>query len=179
MQPLYQTALGTDFDALPPLLQRFHSRIGEAWQGEAAIRWSNRAWLRLLLWLGGLPPEGEAVPVSVMLSAHRGRERWLRRFAGRAMASHQFMVGEQLREGYGPMSLLLESKVDGEGVLRQRSLACRWLGLPMPKPLAAEAVASERQVDGRLCFDVAVSIWGFDFIHYQGWLKPVNDHAHR
>ncbi|HEY9104147.1 DUF4166 domain-containing protein [Chitinimonas sp.] len=179
MEPLYRTALGQDFDALPPLLQRFHSQTGQAWEGEAVVRWSERPWLRLLLWLGRLPAPGLAVPVAVKLAAYGQGERWLRRFAGRLMASRQFMVGKHLHEGFGPLRLKLENRLDEAGVLWQRSSASHWLGLPLPKLLAAAVVASERHEAGRLCFDVAITLGGLDFIHYQGWLKPVGEHGDR
>lgn len=171
MTSLYATLLGNQFHTLAPLLQRFHTQYGETWQGEAAINTHTHPVLRLLLRIAGLPKSGAGVAATVRVNLQAGSECWQRVFAGRRMYSNQTVHGSDLHEGFGPLSLILENRIE-QGALHQFSTANRVLGLPMPRWLGLAVTAREWQADDRFNFDVAIRFLNRTLIHYRGWLRP-------
>ena len=172
MFSLYPTVLGSGFGQLAPLLQRFHTEAGTVWQGEATVRRSRSALLRMLLTLGRLPKDGQHVAVSVQLAIQNEQEIWQRRFADRAMVSRQYMAADGLRESIGMLSLSLINSVR-EDVLFQHSEKCRFLGIPLPGWLAFNVVAREWSERGRLHFDVTINFVRWELISYSGWVQPI------
>ncbi|WP_035054440.1 DUF4166 domain-containing protein [Andreprevotia chitinilytica] len=170
MAALYESVLGSDFGRLLPLLQRLHRNHDLLWQGEADIQWGHHPLLRALLKLGGLPREGRGVPCSVRLSADGTRECWQRNFAGRAMVSWQHADQAMLFESFGPFRLRLTNRLVS-GRLVQRSVATRFLGLPLPKRFGLRVRAHEQVRDGQMRFDVSIGLaCGLRLIRYRGWL---------
>ncbi|QDQ26522.1 DUF4166 domain-containing protein [Chitinimonas arctica] len=171
MTSLYQTALGDDFERLSPLLRQFHREPCVPWQGCVDVSWPRQAMLRILLGLGRLPHEGQDRSLRVEVRENGAVEHWQRNFAGRLMASRQYLTRDGLCERFGPFTLLLESRVDN-GELRQRSVRTRFCGIPLPAVLALQVGAREWQENGRFHFDVAIGVGNSPLLRYFGSLLP-------
>lgn len=176
MNSLYKTLLGTEFNALSPLLQRFHAGQEKAWHGEAQINWSKSHVIRLFLKLGGLPNESEKLPVTVCVTNNKNSEIWHRNFGGKAMRSRQKLRGPTLCEIFGPVSLALTNQIK-QGSLYQTCSRSRIFGVPMPRPFTFKIAAREWQTDGRFNFDVEISLAKLSLIRYRGWLRPHSQEA--
>lgn len=171
MYSLYKTLLGTEFNALSPLLQQFHEAQDKAWHGEAQINWSKSRLLRLFLKLGGLPNESAKLPVKVCVTANENSETWHRDFGGKAMRSKQKIQGQTLRESFGPVSLALFTQIR-TGSLHQTCSGSWIFGVPLPRPFALRISAQEWQTNERFNFDVEISLAKLPLIRYRGWLCP-------
>jgi hypothetical protein len=137
MPSLYRRLLGSDFDRLPPTLQRFHDVTTE-WHGHAQFRITRgRGWLRnVLADLGGLPPAGEDVPLRLRIVAEDDRERWIRHFGQHRLESVQRAWRGLLVESIGGVTLGFHLVVEPPAL--RLVPAQVWLlgGLPWPHFLA-------------------------------------------
>jgi hypothetical protein len=114
---LYQRVLGKDFDRLPPILQRFHSRPqGGKASGFVTVRrgggWLQHAMSQALR----LPPPGEDIPVTLEVVPQGERELWVRRFGGECLRTLQWQEGEFLVEKTGPLLFVFCLCADEEGI---------------------------------------------------------------
>jgi hypothetical protein len=136
MAPLYANLLGKDFRRLCPALRRFH---GCAHGGVATGIFRvtrGRGWLRsLLATIAALPPAGDAVAVTLRVTARGGGELWDRSFGAHRLATRQAAWRDLLLEYAGPVCFGLEPSVRGGG-LRFRTRRVWVLGLPVPFRLA-------------------------------------------
>lgn len=176
MNTLYKTLLGTEFNALSPLLQRFHTGQNKVWRGEAQVNWSTSQLLRLFLKLGSLPKESAKLPVTVCITNNKNGEIWHRNFGGKAMRSRQKLHGKTLCESFGPVSLALTNQIQ-QGSLYQTCSRSRILGVPLPHPFAFRIAAREWQTGERFNFDVEISLAKLSLIRYRGWLVPNSQEA--
>lgn len=170
MPTLYQTALGPDYQHLPPLLQAFHGQPGRWWRGQVDVSWSTHPLLRGLLQLARLPAEGTQRAIAVRLVAQGQSESWQRHFGNRTMVSQQRQHPEGLSESFGPLRLLLSNQVDTQG-LHQHSRHTHFLGLPLPAALSLQVQAREWAAAGRFHFDVTIAIGQHRLLRYTGWLQ--------
>lgn len=173
MDTVYRKALCADFDALAPLVQRFHAESDTPWNGMAQVRWSHRQLVRALLWLARLPKEAERTPLTVRVLAKGNGEIWQRQFGRQKMVSAQRLRDRTLYERFGPIALLLENRVH-EGALHQMCYRSSLLGMSLPRVLRIEIAAREWEADGRFNFSVEISLARFPLIRYHGWLSPQN-----
>jgi hypothetical protein len=106
MTPLYRRLLGTAFDTLPRSLQQFHD-VETEWRGRARFRVTRGAGrLRnLAARLGGMPPAGEEVPLTLRVVREGDGERWIRDFGGHRMESFQWAWKGLLVESVGRVTL--------------------------------------------------------------------------
>jgi hypothetical protein len=138
---LYQRVLGDRFDALHPVLRRFHSSETPL-TGRGLFRVVHHpGWLRkFLLVVLRFPAKGEAVEVLLEVTPSAAGERWVRLFAGRPLVTWQSAGGGLLMERAGPLRFgLAVEVVDGGLTFRTRRT---WiLGVPLPGWLAPRVEA--------------------------------------
>ena len=147
MQTLYQRVLGERFADLHPALRRFHSSEADI-SGVGLFRVIHHpGWLRrMVAFVAGLPPAGDAVAVRLEVSPTGTGERWVRSFAGRPLVTFQTVEGGLLMERGGPICFGLVLEVV-EGGMTFRTRRAWLLGIPLPKWIApnveAEVVPNE------------------------------------
>ncbi len=175
-EPLYRRVLGAGFDRLPPQIRQMHDiAVPSMAEGVAEVTRGQSMIARLIGWLAHLPDAGSDIPVQVLFAPRGGAEFWRRSFGG---SGFQSVLGPAPgRAGFaierlGPMRFLLAVPVDDEGlsmVLEGMSV----FGVPVPRALWPRVRATERVVDGRFAFDVALSApVGGLIIRYRGQLRP-------
>lgn len=132
MATLYQRVLGERFDALHPVLRRFHSSETHI-AGRGLFRVVHHpGWLRkLLLVVLRFPKAGEAIEVRLEVSPSASGERSVRSFAGRPLVTRQTAEGGLLMERVGPLCFGLAVEVVGGG-LTFRTRRTWMLGVPLP-----------------------------------------------
>jgi hypothetical protein len=141
---LYRHAQGNAFDALAPVLQRFHGGQVITVRGTVTIRHSPHPLGKLLLWLMRTPKPCQSAPCTVQLLIQSQAERWLRTMNGQAMPSQQTLGGgAHLIESVFPYGIVLRSAVNG-GDLWQCSAGGRILGVSIPLCLSMQVHAHER-----------------------------------
>lgn len=128
--------LGEQFDALAPVLQRFHgeTRGGRA-RGRLRVVRGRGLLARFVGWCIGAPVAGDDVPVDMRIEVGDGRELWVRSFAGSPMLTRQWREGSQLAEALGPSTCLFELERDGQALIFVQR-GCRLLGVSLPRWLS-------------------------------------------
>ncbi|MBB5716483.1 DUF4166 domain-containing protein [Sphingomonas aerophila] len=167
--------LGPAFAFLAPAVVRAHGGAAPAWTGHADVRRSRNPVAWLLCELLRLPRSGRDVPVSLRFEPRGDAERWTRDFAGRRYASDLWTEDGLLVERMGWATLLF--RVDGVGgALRQTLTAVRLAGVTFPAWATPRCIATEREEDGALAFDIPVDLpWLGRAIRYSGRLRPVSE----
>jgi hypothetical protein len=173
MASLYRRLLGPAFDTLPPALRSFHD-VETEWRGRASFRVTRgKGVLRnLTAALGGLPPEGENVPLRLRVVAEGARERWIRHFGGHKLESVQWAQGGLMVESFRGMRLGFRLAVEGPALKLYPARA--WLlGLPWPRFLAPRGTGVEvGQADGcAVVVRVELPLLGF-LVQYEGLVVP-------
>ncbi len=153
---LYGTMLGAAFASLPPVLRRLHRAEGVHLRGALRVRWSTRRWLRVLMRLSALPRPAAAAACRVTIASEPAGERWHRSIGGCIVASRMRQARPgQVTERMGPLAIVLATRVDGAGRLRQASRSVSLFGLTVPW---LHVLASERALD-RDRYRCDVRIW--------------------
>jgi hypothetical protein len=175
-QPLFRRLLGDAFDALPAPLRHMHDfRDTLSADGRACVE--RGGWLASRIAdLIGFPRPADDIAVTVEFRREDDGEHWRRDFGGQVFASLQTEGSGRferlLCERFGRCVFGLAMVVE-DGLLRM--IVRRWslAGVPMPRWLAPDCVALEREEDGRFAFFVALSypVIGL-IVRYQGWLAP-------
>jgi hypothetical protein len=165
--PLFQSALGDKWHALPSCIQRLHS-------GQGAESFSGRAQVTR----GRGPVARLDVPVTVTMIRTPAGEAWERSFAGRRLGSVLTPSPRpgHVRERFGLATYELELPVE-DGAL-QFPVRRGWLlGLPLPGFLLPRSCTREFAVDGVFHFDVGLyaPLTGGLVVRYRGWLRPDAD----
>ncbi|MFC3551582.1 DUF4166 domain-containing protein [Lysobacter cavernae] len=172
---LYRQLLGAAFERLPPSVQRLHARDGQwRYHGKVEVERGTGLLARLCAWATRLPRAGRG-PIKVEIAADRGRERWARVFAGRAMRSRLWGREGLLCERLGPVLFGFHLDVEtrpGEGhAVVWRLAQVRVLGVPLPAAWFEQVQAHEYARDHRYRFDVTAALpWVGLLVHYRGWL---------
>lgn len=170
--PLVPSFLGNAFGTLPAKVRDSHDWAGcLRLQGRAEVSRGRGPAGRLVAALFRFPPEGKDVPLTVTKWQVSGGEVWQRDFAGRRFKSHLCTAHGLVTERFGPFTFAL-----GLGV-RDRRLAFPVIAgrigpIPLPRLLLPVSIATEREEDGRFCFDVELHApMGMGrIVRYRGWL---------
>ena len=168
---LFARALGPAFDRLSPPLQDLHQLFDlRRWEGEAAITRGNSILARLICRVFGFPPAAAAVPVRVTMECDGQAERWTRDFGGRRFRSVLRLHRGRMTERFGPFTFTLDlAEQAGRLVFPVRS--GRIGPLPLPSGLLPASTTFESADQGRVRFDVALSLpFAGPLVHYRGWL---------
>lgn len=169
---LYRRILGDKLDLLPEALRSFHaSTVPRRAEGIFRIERGRGLLARLIARIGGLPPNAEQVAVSLEVRPDGDRERWIRTFGNRPLASLQWEKSGLLVERLSPLTLGIELVPDATG-LRYQVRKC-WLGpIPVPRALAPKvATTTVGREDGwRLFVRVDLPFTGM-LIKYEGDIR--------
>ncbi|MFN9959446.1 MAG: DUF4166 domain-containing protein, partial [bacterium] len=140
------------------------------WEGEAAITRGNSILARLICRVFGFPPAAAAVPVRVTMECDGQAERWTRDFGGRRFRSVLRLHRGRMTERFGPFTFTLDlAEQAGRLVFPVRS--GRIGPLPLPSGLLPASTTFESADQGRVRFDVALSLpFAGSLVHYRGWL---------
>ena len=167
--PLFPRVLGSEFDRLPPRVQRLHRNGSRSYRGEVTVE-RGRRWLgRLCAWVARLPPAFVGA-IRVDIEVDAVGERWARHVDGRAMRSRLWARQGLLCERLGPLVFRFRLGVR-QGRLEWSVARVALLGVPLPVGLFREVHARESEQAGRYHFDVAAALpLAGLLVHYRGWL---------
>ncbi|MBO9452571.1 DUF4166 domain-containing protein [Tropicibacter sp. R16_0] len=177
MTVLYRRVLGAALDDMPPQLRALHdSADPRAWSGQAKISRGAGVLSRLIGWVMRLPPQGDAIPVSVSFIPKNGGEEWQRDFGGHALMSYQYQAPNAqpgiINERFGMIDVTVALQTDGERLVLE-PIAWAFGRLPLPNALLPVGQSFETQIDDRFVFDVEIAMpWVGRIAAYQGWLLP-------
>jgi hypothetical protein len=179
---LYPRLVGEAWPALAAVVRRMHVG-GDVLRREGVfrIRHGARPLARVLLPFLRLPPAGDTVPVTLMITREGAGERWRRWFGDRLLESTQREADPRsgaglLSERIGPVELRFRLEVEGEALCYRAVGAALCLGrvrVRLPRFLAPQVIARESPGGiNRICVEVRVSVPGAGLlIAYQGWLR--------
>jgi hypothetical protein len=169
--PLYRRVLGAHFELLPLVIQRLHAAPENLLaRGRCDIE-RGRFVLRLVGLFMGLPPAGKDVALEFRISVRDGVETWTRRFDQKLMVSTQEADASRVIERVGPFAIRLAVHASVTG-MDLTAIGGSAFGIPMPRFLLPKVTASERVIDGKFHFDVAIRVAFGQIIRYHGWLVP-------
>jgi len=172
--PLYRQLLSARFDDLPPTVRALHERTGlHCYRGKVDVERGHGAMARLCAWATRLPVAGRGtIEVEIDTDAHR--ERWARKFAGKAMRSRLWASDALLCERLGLVTFGFRLDVEPLGAghaVVWRVAKVRALGVPLPRQWFHGVGAREYERDRRYRFDVFATMpWIGRLVHYRGWL---------
>jgi predicted DCC family thiol-disulfide oxidoreductase YuxK len=175
----FQLLLGGDFERLPTVVQRVHSRSQPLYTtGRADISTASGVFARLLSWFANLPLSGSDVAVAVAFHPDgHVREFWQRQFGDRHYASTMQVAGAQapglLMEHFGLFGLQFRL-TPGAGDLAWSLTGWRFCGVPLPQWTKPYIECHESADGERFMFDIDVTFPLIGHVtHYRGWLTPV------
>jgi hypothetical protein len=174
LTPLFQTALGPDWERLPPEQRAMHEVFGVSRSdGQSKVIRGRSVLSRIIGALFRFPPAGDAVPLTVTMERRGSDEIWVRKFGNRSFRSRLSSDREgALFERFGPFTFRLALPIGENGL--EMPVTDGWcLGVPIPKALLPRSDTLEYVKDGLFHFDVALSapLVG-DIVRYQGYLTP-------
>lgn len=176
-QSLFQHALGSAWDRLPPEIRQLHSTLSvSTYSGRCTVTQGRNPISRTVSAIVGFPKAGKDLPIDVKFSVEKLGERWVRTVAGRTFSSvYTLPTGRSeklVRERFGPLAVDMALVVQAgslQYVIRRWTL----LGVPMPLWLGPKTIAGETvDDDGRFRFDI--ELWHpfiGTLVHYAGWLR--------
>ncbi|MCG7629093.1 DUF4166 domain-containing protein [Epibacterium sp. MM17-32] len=178
IQPVFRTALGSGFAALPAAVQALHDTVDASrWQGTATVTTGAHPLARIIRRLIGFPAAGQDVPVQVDVLREGAREIWVRRFGHKRFRSILAPFGTPgdgtVTERFGPLCFVIALRQTA-GRLAYPVTRGWCLGLPLPRRLLPRSDAVEyADPAGAFCFDVAVRLPLIGLIvRYRGRLTP-------
>jgi hypothetical protein len=170
---LYRRILGEAFDALPPVLRRFHDQEISSAAGGTFCVIHGKGWLPgRLARLARLPDPGSAVSVRLRVAVQGSRERWIREIGGRRLESVQWEHERLLVEAAGPLRCGYHLDAGPEG-MRLRSVRGWFCAVPLPAALAPriEAVVTAREDAWHVRVRIVLPVLGL-LAGYEGEITP-------
>ncbi len=153
--PLYQQVLGDAWDNLSSPLQSLHQTPFVCVEGRVTVTVSRHWLARLLAACLRLPRPCARAPATVRITHSDEGEHWERRFAGRTMASRQWLNNGQLHESFAGLNIKFACHATPNRVIL-RSVGMHWLGIPLPSQWQARIDGRECHVGGKHVFRVSV-----------------------
>jgi hypothetical protein len=170
---LYRRILGARFDAMPPVLRRFHdaSEGGRA-RGVFRIERAGGRLRNAMASLMGLPRPGSDVPVQLQVKIEGERERWIRDFGGHRVESVQWARGKVLMESLGWSALATELVVEGSR-LRYEFDRAWFAGISLPRWMSpsVESTVDAGETGWNVVVRLFVPMLG-ELVRYEGWVEP-------
>ncbi len=172
---LYQTVMGEALERLDAPIRDFHRQIQSfKMSGEADVMPAANFVGRIVALIMRFPAAGKNVPLNVNIAIDPNGETWTRSFAGREFSSRQSLGKGRyeglLVESFGTLNFSMAvTETHGKLALLLRG----WdiLGLPLPKFLMPQGIASEDGAGHRFNFDVEVRALIIGrIVRYRGWL---------
>lgn len=171
---VFDRALGARFADLPGALRGFHAGpTRRVFKGTASVEHGQGALARFGVMLGGFPPAGQNVPLTVTVHQVREGEHWQRDFGGHVMRSalrydtRRGQIAERLGLAVCGLTLRLEAAQLHVDVARLTVL-----GVPLPGALRPRSTSREwEDAQGAFCFDIGAHLPGAgQIIRYHGRL---------
>ena len=171
--------LRTDWDALPPAVQRLHSDGAETvWTGTSGVTRGAGFWPRLMAATMPFPKPGDDVSLRLVLEPNPIGQTWCRRFAGRNFLTFQHVRADGLlSERARFVELRFGHRVEDGALVYEHCQTSLCLGpvrIPCPGFLAPRIEAREWQEDGfdGVCASiVAKTAGGRVIVSYTGRLQ--------
>lgn len=170
---LYRRALAESFEALPPVLRRFHDAPGNAKaDGYLCIARGPGRLRNALASLMRLPPSGERTPVHLEVRVEGEMERWTRDFGSLRLVTRQRYANGLLIESAGPLHFGFRvSATPSE--MRFAFVRCRLYGCPLPGALAPRVHAVVRGLPASWWVEVRVEAPALGLlVRYEGEMTP-------
>ncbi|HWA51325.1 MAG TPA: DUF4166 domain-containing protein, partial [Dongiaceae bacterium] len=173
--PLFQRAMGAEFQCLPAPIRDLHDRaVCERASGTCDIDRGASLPARLIAFLFSFPPAGRDLPVSVTMGAQNGCETWRRNFAGSKMQSILRAAKRpgHVVERFGPIDLLIHLRWDGAR-LNYDIAGGHCCDISLPRFLLPRSETFETVENGLFVFDVRIALPFVGLlVHYRGRLRP-------
>jgi hypothetical protein len=170
---LYRRILGARFDALPPVLRRFHDADGGGQARGTFQVGRGTGWLRnAIASILGLPRAGAEVPVRLCVTVDGDRERWTRDFGGHRVETIQWARGELLMEAIGPVHFSTALVLDGSRLTYE--FRRTWFaGVPIPRWLSpgVDSYVDAGDAGWFVVVHVLAPFLG-ELVRYEGWIEP-------
>lgn len=173
--PMFVSALGAAFGALPHPLQAAHLIAAPiTLTGLARVTRGTGRLANLIATLARFPPGADDTHVTVIMQPEGRGELWVRDFGGNRFQSHLRPCAGSLTERFGPLTFQISVHVQ-DGALHYPVTRGWCLGIPLPRCLLPVSEATETVQNDRFTFDVRLSLpLGLGLmVHYQGWLEPL------
>jgi len=170
--PLFQRALGAEFQNLPASVQQLHSQIEFAsFSGTSRVTRGKNGLSKLIAAIFGFPKAGSEIAVRVEITCQENQEVWRRVFDGKAFQSVLTPSRpNHFKERFGPFTFEMQLPITN-GTLHMPVQKGWFLGIPMPKALLPKSETREYEMGGIFHFDVYLSapLCGL-LVRYQGML---------
>jgi hypothetical protein len=115
---LYQRLLGAEFEALPPVLRRFHSLPDGGRAAGSVVVHNGKGLLRhSAARLLKMPRAGTDVPVQLQVVPQGDSEVWIRHFGSQCIVTRQWQAGDFLVEQAGPLQFVFRVSATQKGLL--------------------------------------------------------------
>jgi hypothetical protein len=169
---IFQQAMGASYLRMDPTVRAFHDLQGRSeLHGEVETEPPASVLAALLAVAVGAPRVRTRGPLRFDLHCEPLQQTWTRHFPHGSMRSCMRLQGSEVVETLGPARLYFRLEEQG-GSLVMRLRALRFLGVACPRWLLPDVDARERGRDGRLEFDIRVSLPLVGQITaYRGWLQ--------
>lgn len=169
---IYSEVMGDEFDALDPIVRRFHSVTGtHRYEGEVSIDGAESLPGHLIAWLGRLPATAPPARFSFIIDAYPTQEIWTRYFPSRTMRSVLTADNGELTEKLGLFRLRFKLLSVNER-LRMQLLGITALGISCPRWLFPDVLAEEHGENGRFNFDICMHMpLAGQVVRYRGYLE--------
>jgi hypothetical protein len=168
-------ALGPAFADLPNALQKLHSGTDvRRYSGRTVVRHGPSVIARILLRLGGFPPQGSGLPLRFTITPDAQGEAWARDFDGHVTQS-RLRTGKagQVIERFGPFHITMQP-VATPTSLSFPVVAIHCLGFALPRRMLPKNPSYESvDASGAVIFDIGAELPVLGpLIGYRGTLRP-------
>ena len=175
---LYQDLLGPAYDALAPAVRVAHEAPLSA-EGAMDVVHGDDVLTPLLVRMMKLPASGTNLPVVLGVTNEPRRADagtamvWRRQIGATVLDTRQFARDGRLVEQSGPGTVEFALQADDNGSLHYSDVACRFLGLPLPRFLAPRVCAQVSANGTGWHVEVNVEWRGHLVCRYGGAMRPV------
>lgn len=175
MTSLYAQLLGPSWSTLALPVQRVHGG-GVVARGVFAVRRGAGVLARILGAVLGLPPAGDATPITLEVERNRDVERWRRRFGERVLVTTQWADRGLLVENMGLVQCWFRLRAEAGALVFEQvraTVGLRGFALPLPRFLSPRVVGradpggAHAQVDVRIHAPVVGLL-----VSYEGAVTP-------
>ena len=160
--PLYARLVGDRWRSVPQAIDRAHQASPAiSGHGCLTIRHGLNPIASVIARMMKLPPAGDKIDTTLLVSASGDGEHWTRNFGGRVLRTEQYgLPSSFLGERFGALEFRFRLVIEGEALLyQQHSVRCVWRRSQwtIPAPIAPRIAAIERAA-GAQAIDIEVRV---------------------
>jgi hypothetical protein len=172
--PIFRQVLGEGLNSLPPAVSTTHDSVStRCFKGLASVTRGTGLQARIAALLFGFPPSVEETTVEVAKTPDGKGEVWVRQFGDKTFRSYLRPTSHGMTERFGAFTFQLDLKIQDDKLHFSVKSGRVW-GVPIPKFMLPQSIASEADTNGVFHFDVHLKApTGATLVHYKGWLKPI------